>query len=113
MSSQALATLWPGLPYFERYFLVLFSLTPVAADHRHGGQTRSRQGPIPQGRPIDKELLLDLAKNLLNQIVLEGKVWPCKHWCGWRYACWQKPMLLFYTTPCGPQPCPDETELTI
>ncbi|KAI7784592.1 DNA polymerase Eta [Diaporthe eres] len=45
--------------------------------HRHGGQTRSRQGPIPQGRPIDKELLLDLAKNLLNQIVLEGKVWPC------------------------------------
>lgn len=47
--------------------------------HRHGGQTRSRQGPIPQGRPIDKELLLDLATNLLNQIVLEGKVWPCKH----------------------------------
>ncbi|KAI3397318.1 hypothetical protein diail_10975 [Diaporthe ilicicola] len=45
--------------------------------HRHGGQTRSRQGPIPQGRPITKELLLDLAKNLLNQIVLEGKVWPC------------------------------------
>ncbi|KAH8744141.1 hypothetical protein F5883DRAFT_440190 [Diaporthe sp. PMI_573] len=45
--------------------------------HRHGGQTRSRQGPIPQGKPIDKELLLDLAKNLLNQIVLEGKVWPC------------------------------------
>lgn len=64
--------------------------------HRHGGQTRSRQGPIPQGRPIDKELLLDLAKNLLNQIVLEGKVWPCKHSCGWRYARWQKPMLTVY-----------------
>lgn len=45
--------------------------------HRHGGQTKSRQGPIPQGRPIDKNLLLELAKNLLNQIVLEGKVWPC------------------------------------
>lgn len=45
--------------------------------HRHGGQTKSRQGPIPQGRPIDKDLLLDLSKNLLNQIVLEGKVWPC------------------------------------
>lgn len=45
--------------------------------HRHGGQTKSRQGPIPQGRPIDKDILLELAKNLLNQIVLEGKVWPC------------------------------------
>lgn len=81
--------------------------------HRHGGQTRSRQGPIPQGRPIDKELLLDLAKNLLNQIVLEGKVWPCKHSRGWHYAHWQNPVLLY--------PIPhlvvcthalDETELT-
>lgn len=45
--------------------------------HRHGGQTKSRQGPIPQGRPIDQDMLLELAKNLLNQIVLEGKVWPC------------------------------------
>lgn len=45
--------------------------------HRHGGQTKSRQSPIPQGKPIDKELLLELAKHLLNQIVLEGKVWPC------------------------------------
>lgn len=62
--------------------------------HRHGGQTRSRQGPIPQGRPIDKELLLDLAKNLLNQIVLEGKVWPCKHSRGWQYIRRQNPVLL-------------------
>ncbi|ROW10261.1 hypothetical protein VMCG_01715 [Cytospora schulzeri] len=45
--------------------------------HRHGGQMRSRQGPIPQGKPIDKEMLFELAKNLLNQIVLEGNVWPC------------------------------------
>lgn len=45
--------------------------------HRHGGQTKSRQSPIPQGKPIDKEMLLELAKHLLNQIVLEGKVWPC------------------------------------
>ncbi|KUI57061.1 N-acetyltransferase eso1 [Cytospora mali] len=45
--------------------------------HRHGGQTRSRQSPIPQGRPIDKDTLFELAKNLLNQIVLEGNVWPC------------------------------------
>lgn len=45
--------------------------------HRHGGQTKSRQSPIPQGKSIDKEMLLELAKHLLNQIVLEGKVWPC------------------------------------
>lgn len=47
--------------------------------HRHGGQTRSRQSPIPQGKPIDKDMLLELAKHLLNQIVLEGKVWPCSN----------------------------------
>lgn len=47
--------------------------------HRHGGQMRSRQGPIPQGKPIDKDILFDLAKHLLNQIVLEGNVWPCEH----------------------------------
>lgn len=47
--------------------------------HRHGGQTKSRQGPIPQGRAIDKDLLLDLARNLLNHIVLEGRVWPCSN----------------------------------
>lgn len=45
--------------------------------HRHGSQTKSRQNPIPQGRPIDQAILLDLAKNLMNQIVLEGQVWPC------------------------------------
>lgn len=45
--------------------------------HRHAGQTRSRQSPIPQGKPIDKGMLLELAKHLLNQIVMEGKVWPC------------------------------------
>lgn len=45
--------------------------------HRHGGQTKSRQSPIPQGKPIDKDMLLELAKHLLKQIVLEGRVWPC------------------------------------
>lgn len=47
--------------------------------HRHGGQTRSRQGPIPQGKPIDQAMLLDLAKNLLSQVVAEGRVWPCSN----------------------------------
>lgn len=47
--------------------------------HRHGGQTKSRQSPIPQGKPINKDMLFELAKHLLNQIVLEGKVWPCSN----------------------------------
>ncbi|KAL2146981.1 hypothetical protein VTI28DRAFT_1277 [Corynascus sepedonium] len=47
--------------------------------HRHGSQTRSRQSPIPQGRSLDQETLLGLAKNLLTQIVQEGQVWPCSN----------------------------------
>jgi DNA polymerase eta len=45
--------------------------------HRQGGQTRSRQGPIPSGKKIDEAGLLEIATTLLGQIVLEGKVWPC------------------------------------
>jgi DNA polymerase eta len=45
--------------------------------YRHAGQTRSRQGPIPQGRSLDEETLCSLARGLLNQIVQEGHVWPC------------------------------------
>ncbi|KAH0422443.1 impB/mucB/samB family protein [Colletotrichum camelliae] len=45
--------------------------------HRHAGQMKSRQGPIPQGRPLDEQTLLELAKSLLNQIIAEGSVWPC------------------------------------
>lgn len=45
--------------------------------HRHGAQTRSRQGPIPQGRTLDESTLFELAKGLFSQIVLEGNVWPC------------------------------------
>ncbi|KAL3418876.1 sister chromatid cohesion protein eso1 [Phlyctema vagabunda] len=45
--------------------------------HRQGGQTRTRQIPIPQGKKIEEGMLLDLAKNLLGQIILEGRVWPC------------------------------------
>ncbi|KAI9676080.1 MAG: DNA-directed DNA polymerase eta rad30 [Caeruleum heppii] len=49
----------------------------VNLHHRQGGQTRSRQAPIPQGRSIDEMVLLDLSKNLLNQVIAEGKAWPC------------------------------------
>ncbi|KAH7176668.1 hypothetical protein EDB81DRAFT_898082 [Dactylonectria macrodidyma] len=45
--------------------------------HRHGGQMRSRQGPIPQGKSLDEQTLLELAKDLLAQIISDGKVWPC------------------------------------
>jgi len=45
--------------------------------HRQGGQTKSRQGPIPSGKKIDEVGLFELAKNLLGQIILEGRVWPC------------------------------------
>lgn len=45
--------------------------------YRHASQTRSRQSPIPQGRSLDEETLLGLARGLLSQIVQEGQVWPC------------------------------------
>ncbi|KAK1671955.1 impB/mucB/samB family protein [Colletotrichum godetiae] len=45
--------------------------------HRHGGQMKSRQGPIPQGKALDEQALFELAKTLLNQIIGEGNVWPC------------------------------------
>ncbi|KAI1407804.1 sister chromatid cohesion protein Eso1 [Hypoxylon sp. FL1857] len=46
--------------------------------HRgQGGQTRSRQSSIPQGRTLDEATLFELAKNLFSQISQEGKVWPC------------------------------------
>ncbi|KAK9424121.1 putative N-acetyltransferase eso1 [Seiridium unicorne] len=45
--------------------------------HRHGGQTRSRSSGIPSGKKLDERVLFDLAKNLMHQIALEGKVWPC------------------------------------
>ena len=45
--------------------------------YRQGGQTRSRQAPIPQGKNLDEMMLFDLAKTLMDQIILEGRVWPC------------------------------------
>ncbi|KAI1501608.1 impB/mucB/samB family protein [Biscogniauxia marginata] len=46
--------------------------------HRHDtSQTRSRSSTIPQGKTLDEATLFGLAKNLLNQIILDGKVWPC------------------------------------
>lgn len=47
--------------------------------HRQGSQMRSRQAPIPTGRSVDEILLFDIAKSLLGQIVLDGRVWPCSN----------------------------------
>ena len=47
--------------------------------HRQGAQMRSRQAPIPTGRSINEVLLFDIAKNLLGQIVVDGRAWPCSN----------------------------------
>lgn len=45
--------------------------------HRHGGQTRSKSSSISSGKALDEQALFALAKELLNQIIAEGDVWPC------------------------------------
>ncbi|EGX90079.1 sister chromatid cohesion protein Eso1 [Cordyceps militaris CM01] len=46
---------------------------------RHMVQTRSRQIPIPQGKPIDEAMLIGLARDLLLQILGDGSIWPCNN----------------------------------
>ncbi|KAK2795190.1 DNA-directed DNA polymerase eta rad30 [Onygenales sp. PD_12] len=41
------------------------------------GQSRSRQIPIPTGKPVTDDLLFELAKVLLTQVIGEGNIWPC------------------------------------
>lgn len=45
--------------------------------HRQGAQTRSKSSPIPLGRAITEEGMFELAKNLLAQVVVDGRAWPC------------------------------------
>lgn len=47
--------------------------------HRQGAQMRSRQAPIPSGRPIDERSIFDVAQNLLKQIAVDGRAWPCSN----------------------------------
>lgn len=49
----------------------------VNLHHRQGGQMRSRQAPIPSGRPIDENVLFEVAKTLLGQVIVDGRAWPC------------------------------------
>lgn len=47
--------------------------------HRQGGQMRSKQAPIPGGKKIDVEMLFELGKNLLQQVIVDGRAWPCSN----------------------------------
>ncbi|KAF1988776.1 DNA/RNA polymerase [Aulographum hederae CBS 113979] len=47
--------------------------------HRQGQQTRSKQVPIPGGKQLSEELLFDSAKNLMAQVVVDGRAWPCSN----------------------------------
>ena len=47
--------------------------------HRQGGVTRSRQLPIPSARKITEEVLFELAKTLLSQVIIDGRAWPCSN----------------------------------
>lgn len=51
----------------------------LSLHHRQGAQMRSRQASIPSGRPIDENLLFDIAKHLLGHIVIDGRAWPCSN----------------------------------
>ena len=43
--------------------------------HRQGAQMFSRQAPIPSGKSIDEAVLFDIAKTLLIQSTIDGRVW--------------------------------------
>lgn len=45
--------------------------------HRQGGVTKSRQIPISLAKKIDEPLLMELAKTLMGQVIVDGRAWPC------------------------------------
>nr|POF06883.1 n-acetyltransferase eso1 [Quercus suber] len=45
--------------------------------HRQGQQTRSRQAPIAMGKAVTEDGLFELAKNLMAQVIVDGRAWPC------------------------------------
>lgn len=51
----------------------------VIALHHRVTQMRSRQLPIPGSQTIDENLLFELAKTLLKQVVADGQAWPCSN----------------------------------
>jgi len=51
----------------------------ITLHHRHGGQTRSKQSPIPQGKVLSEDILFGLAKELLAHVIADGRAWPCSN----------------------------------
>ncbi|KAJ5461371.1 uncharacterized protein N7458_002923 [Penicillium daleae] len=47
--------------------------------HHRTAQTRSRQIPIPAANTIDENLLFELAKTLMRQVMTDGQPWPCSN----------------------------------
>lgn len=49
----------------------------VTLHHRQGAQVRSRQLPIPGGKPVDEATVFELGRTLLRQVIGDGRAWPC------------------------------------
>ncbi|KAF7719623.1 Uncharacterized protein PECH_003486 [Penicillium ucsense] len=47
--------------------------------HHRTAQTRSRQIPIPASNIIDENLLFELARTLMRQVMTDGQPWPCSN----------------------------------
>lgn len=49
----------------------------ITLHNRRNGQDRSRQTPIPAGKPIDEMVIFELSKALLGQVISDRTAWPC------------------------------------
>lgn len=47
--------------------------------HYRTAQSRSRQIPIPASSTIDADLLFELARTLMRQVMTDGQPWPCSN----------------------------------
>ncbi|KAI6251532.1 N-acetyltransferase eso1 [Erysiphe necator] len=45
--------------------------------YRQGIQNRSRSCSLPLGKRLDEIGIFEISKNLLNQVVEDGQIWPC------------------------------------
>ena len=53
--------------------------TTIGLHHTHASSSRSRQGRISQGKAISEDLIFELSKGLMREVLADGKVWPCSH----------------------------------
>lgn len=49
----------------------------IALHHRQGAEVRSRQLPIPAGKPVDETAIFELGRTLLRQVIGDDRAWPC------------------------------------